>query len=117
MVRTVLNRENSGRLVKFFVAFLGTANNEITAVKYLSVQDAEFERLMEAYSIREIADSSAFSKSVTSWKGILRKVSNSLSKSNGFLQDMDVYFPVEEVPNEGEERQKKKEEKTLCKEV
>ena len=64
MVRTVLNRETSGRLVKFFVSFLGTENNELTAVKYLSVQDAEFERLAEAYNIREIADFSQISKSV-----------------------------------------------------
>ena len=70
MVRTVLNRENSGRLVKFFVAFLGTANNELTAVKYMSVQDAKFERLTKAYNIREIADFRAIPKSVTSWKGI-----------------------------------------------
>ena len=99
MVRAVLNRETSGRLVKFFVSFLGTENNELASVKYLSVQNADFERLVEAYNIREIADFSQISKSVTSWKAILRKVSNSLSKSNGFIQDMDAYFPVEEDPN------------------
>ena len=46
MVRAVLNRETSGRLVKFFVSFLGTENNELASVKYLSVQDADFERLV-----------------------------------------------------------------------
>ena len=71
MVRAVLNRETSGRLVKFFVSFLGTENNELASVKYLSVQDADFERLVEAYNIREIADFSQISKSVTSWKAIL----------------------------------------------
>ena len=42
---------------------------------------------------------------MTSWKGILRKIANSLSKSNDFLQDMDVYFPAGEVPNEGKGEQ------------
>ena len=76
-----LNRTFSGNLVKFFLANLDVVGNALVGITYLSNTDEDFEDLVNQFSIREITDFSTITRSVTSWKAILRSLSVHLSTS------------------------------------
>ena len=111
MPRLILNRKNSGQLVKFFVEFLDVTNlgTRLSGVTFLAKTHGEFENLVAKHNIRDIPDFAAISRSVESWKGILKKVISALSTANGFNSDIEAYFnavapiPGAQAPEEGEE--------------
>ena len=76
-----LNRTFYGNLVRFFLANLDVVGNALIGITYLSNTDEEFEALVNEFSIRTITDFAAITKSVTSWKAILRSLSVHLSTS------------------------------------
>ena len=84
-----LNRTFSGNLVKFFLANLDVVGNALVGITYLSNTDGDFEDLVNEFSIRAITDFSAITKSVTSWKAILRSLSVHLSASRELHRDID----------------------------
>ena len=94
MPRLILNRRNSGQIVKFFVKFLEvtTVETRLNGVTFLTKTNAEFGNLVTTYTIRDIPDFASISKYVESWKGILKKITSALSTSNGFNSDLEVYF-------------------------
>ena len=94
MVRGILNRQNSASIVQFFVSFLNVNNGQLAGVNFLTIPDDDFEALVTNYNVRGIGDFGAISKSIVSWKAILRKISTSLSKSHGLVQDLNAWFAV-----------------------
>ena len=100
MVRGILNRQNSEAIVKFFVSFLTVRDRQLAGVTFLTTPDVDFEDLVTNYNVRGIGDFGAISKSIVSWKAILRKISTSLSKSHGLVQDLNAWFAVAEQNGE-----------------
>ena len=81
MPRLILNRRNSGQLVKFFVEFLEVTNvgTRLNGVTFLSKTNAEFGNLITNYNIRDIPDFGHITRTIESWKGILKKIASALS--------------------------------------
>ena len=111
MPRLILNRRNSGQIVKFFVEFLEVtdAGTRLNGVTFLSKTSAEVGNLITNYNIRDIPDFGNITRSVESWKGILKKIASALSTANSFNSDMETFFnevepmPGAPAPPEGEE--------------
>ena len=72
--------------MKFFSEFLEVTNlgTRLSEITFLRKTHGEFENLVAKHNIREIPDFAAISRSVESWKGILKKVVSALSTANGF---------------------------------
>ena len=92
-----LNRAFSGNLVKFFLANLDVVGNALVGITYLSNTDEDFEDLVNQFSIREIPDFSTITRSVTSWKAILRSLSVHLSTSRELHGDIDQWIDEEDA--------------------
>ena len=97
--------------MKFFSEFLEVTNlgTRLSEITFLRKTHGEFENLVAKHNIREIPDFAAISRSVESWKGILKKVVSALSTANGFNSDIEAYFnavapvPGAQAPEEGGE--------------
>ena len=92
-----LNRAFSGNLVKFFLANLDVVGNALVGITYLSNTDEDFKDLVNQFSIREITDFSTITRSVTSWKAILRSLSVHLSTSRELHGDIDQWIDEEDA--------------------
>ena len=87
-----MNRRNSGQLVKFFVEFLEVTSvgTRLNGATFITKTDAEFGNLVTNYSIRDIPDFGHITRTIESWKGILKKISSALSTANSF--NSEAYF-------------------------
>ena len=75
----------------------------------MSKTSAEVGNLITNYNIRDIQDFGNITRSIESWKGILKKISSALSTANSFHSDMETLFnemaPMQgaPAPPQGEE--------------
>ena len=83
-----LNREFSCRLIKFFLSFLDVDNGRLIGISFFRVTDQEFENAVALYDLRAVPDFAAIARAVASWKGILRALSNSVSRSRELPDDI-----------------------------
>ena len=85
---------------------VGTRLNGVT---FLTKTDAEFGNLVTNYSVKDIPNFGHITRTIESWKGILKKISSALSTANSFNSDIKTYFndvaPVSgaPAPPDGEE--------------
>ena len=92
-----LNREFSCRLIKFFLSFLDVDNGRLIGISFFRVTDQEFENAVALYDLRAVPDFAAIARAVASWKGILRALSNSVSRSRELPDDIHAWIDEEDA--------------------